>query len=340
MRACMLCLHVDERSFDYCPNCGAGRGADLNRSGALVAIPAYADLPCQRCLERGRELKFRRYRRVIAFLFGASLQDIQGYFCASCRRRLFVARQLTTLVTGWWGLLSSLLYNPFAILLNFWALFRPPLSAQALGAISLDDLRAAADEASDLTQLYESLPLWVQDLSEEELDLIFADINYYQVLDLAPSASEPEVKAAFRAQAKRFHPDLGSPEASSNQMAIINDAYRVLSDPRTRYAYDHADELRAQLGLRSAVANGATQYEAPQSRPEECPECGIIVDGTEALVAHMQRFHGSPATVDGPRWCCRRCGAGFDYFHVASEHVERAHPDWVVIDPRTALEYR
>ena len=60
----------------------------------------------------------------------------------------------------------------------------------------------------------------------------------YQVLGVSPSASDDEVKAAYRALAKKYHPDRnnGSPEAEKKMMQI-NDAY----------AQPQYDEVRRQL---------------------------------------------------------------------------------------------
>lgn len=55
----------------------------------------------------------------------------------------------------------------------------------------------------------------------------------YQVLGVSPSASDDEVKAAYRALAKRYHPDRnnGSPEAEKKMMQI-NDAYAQIVEMR------------------------------------------------------------------------------------------------------------
>ena len=55
----------------------------------------------------------------------------------------------------------------------------------------------------------------------------------YQVLGVSPSASDDEVKAAYRALAKQYHPDRnnGSPEAEKKMMQI-NDAYAQIVEMR------------------------------------------------------------------------------------------------------------
>lgn len=64
--------------------------------------------------------------------------------------------------------------------------------------------------------------------------------NHYQVLQLPPSATEQELRQAFRALSKRYHPDTttlptGEAEAAFRQ---LRQAYAVLSDPAARRIYD------------------------------------------------------------------------------------------------------
>ena len=63
--------------------------------------------------------------------------------------------------------------------------------------------------------------------------------DYYEVLGLQKSASEAEIKKAFRKAAKENHPDLhpGDKEAEA-RFKEINEAYEVLSDPDKKSRYD------------------------------------------------------------------------------------------------------
>ncbi len=67
--------------------------------------------------------------------------------------------------------------------------------------------------------------------------------DYYELLDVAPSASPAELKLAYYRQAKKYHPDLnaGNTEAEE-RFKLVADAYRVLGDERERQLYDEARE--------------------------------------------------------------------------------------------------
>ncbi|HEY8545829.1 MAG TPA: DnaJ domain-containing protein [Acidimicrobiales bacterium] len=59
--------------------------------------------------------------------------------------------------------------------------------------------------------------------------------TYYQVLGVVESASAKEIRAAYRQQARRRHPDAGGSEA---EMQELNVAWTALRDPAKRALYD------------------------------------------------------------------------------------------------------
>lgn len=64
----------------------------------------------------------------------------------------------------------------------------------------------------------------------------------YDILGLKPSASEDDIRKAFRKQAKTWHPDLNPGDAKAeSRFKDINAAYDLLSDPEKRARYDRGE---------------------------------------------------------------------------------------------------
>lgn len=104
------------------------------------------------------------------------------------------------------------------------------------------------------------------------LSRIVDELDYYQILHLAPGASQSAVKRAYFASSRTFHPDANRHLDDPLQLQCIRiskrvtEAYCVLRDPRRRSAYDAQLETQRQQGggpvrmqLAEARANHARQ---------------------------------------------------------------------------------
>jgi curved DNA-binding protein CbpA len=65
------------------------------------------------------------------------------------------------------------------------------------------------------------------------------DTEYYEALDVAPDATEIEIKKAYRKAAIRLHPDKNPDDPTAHErFQAVGEAYQVLSDPDLRKQYD------------------------------------------------------------------------------------------------------
>lgn len=67
-----------------------------------------------------------------------------------------------------------------------------------------------------------------------------SDRNYYDILGVDKTASEEELKKAYRKLARKYHPDLNkdNPKEAEAKFKEINEAYETLSDAKKRAQYD------------------------------------------------------------------------------------------------------
>ena len=62
--------------------------------------------------------------------------------------------------------------------------------------------------------------------------------DYYEVLGVPKTASEQEIKSAFRKLAKKYHPDVCKDPDGAEKFKEAQEAYSVLSDENKRKTYD------------------------------------------------------------------------------------------------------
>lgn len=63
-------------------------------------------------------------------------------------------------------------------------------------------------------------------------------MDHYEVLGLEKSATQQEIKNAYRKLALKYHPDVNDTSSSSFFFRLIHEAYETLYDPKKRAAYD------------------------------------------------------------------------------------------------------
>ena len=81
--------------------------------------------------------------------------------------------------------------------------------------------------------------------------------DYYTVLGVARTATDAEIKQAFRALARQYHPDVAKDKTTAeNKFKELNEANEVLSDPDKRRKYDELGAAGNRPGRQGSQQRG------------------------------------------------------------------------------------
>jgi curved DNA-binding protein CbpA len=100
--------------------------------------------------------------------------------------------------------------------------------------------------------------------------------DYYQILGIDPNSDIATIKKAYRRRAMKCHPDRGG---SHEQMLLINEAWKILSDPEQRQRYDAARLNTTNLHIQAAAAEDAQKaHQQAEQYPRRWAEFEVWLD--------------------------------------------------------------
>lgn len=143
--------------------------------------------------------------------------------------------------------------------------------------------------------------------------------DYYEVLGVSRSATEEEIKKAFRRLAKQYHPDANKEQGAEARFIEVNEAYEVLSDPQKRAAYDRYGHAGVGNGMAGA---GFSDFSSFSSINDLFETFFAGATGTqrragsqrgadiryELTITFEEAVFGCQKEIDLPRWeTCTNC---------------------------------
>jgi hypothetical protein len=128
--------------------------------------------------------------------------------------------------------------------------------------------------------------------------------DYYAVLNVSRSATQEEIKAAYRIRAKELHPDKNRSTDTTAKFQLLQEAFSVLGSPERRKLYD--------AGNVAAAVDPATQATEVEFEPVCCDGCGCVsaqprfVQYDRVVSVLFASFRSRPAGIFCPNCASRR----------------------------------
>ena len=128
--------------------------------------------------------------------------------------------------------------------------------------------------------------------------------DYYKILELKTSrVSIDEIKSAYRAAAKKYHPDLNVGDTlAEERIKDINEAYRILSVPASKRKYDRIwnsrnnDKVYKKIKGKNLFDMFLGNIENEENKNEISPKRGEDIE-TEITVKLEEAFNGSEKKI-------------------------------------------
>lgn len=117
-------------------------------------------------------------------------------------------------------------------------------------------------------------------------------LTYYDILQVSREASDEVIQMAYRALAKKYHPDLynGDKEFATKKMQQINEAYRVLSSQTLRSEYDQKLKQSSQQTNTQSTYNTTYQSQHTYEPPKPKSTKEKIIEGIKKVLLGILKF--------------------------------------------------
>jgi len=124
--------------------------------------------------------------------------------------------------------------------------------------------------------------------------------THYQVLGVSVGASADEIRRAYRERMRAVHPDINVNSANESQrMTELNIAWKTLSNPQLRRAYDASVFVSNSSFVGNGLRNSEPVISYPPARfPWRGMIIACVVGAVVVLIGHAMTSPSAPRPID------------------------------------------
>lgn len=125
--------------------------------------------------------------------------------------------------------------------------------------------------------------------------------DYYEILGISKNATAEEIKAAYRKQALKWHPDRNKSQEATAKFKEITKAYEVLADPKKREMYDQYGADAFERGGRGGGSYGQGPFTYTYTNFGDNPFQETDFGGFSDPFEIFEQFFGFRSPFNGTR---------------------------------------
>lgn len=145
--------------------------------------------------------------------------------------------------------------------------------------------------------------------------------GYYKILGVPPSATDAQIKKAYRLKAQQLHPDKNLNTNTTARFQLLQEAYNTLKNPKLRALYDSSDHTFYQQEPPKYYRQGPSKRQSKshdhyhstastKNGPIKCANCGVVSAQPRYVIFYKVRsFLAASQKIPINGIFCAKCGS-------------------------------
>lgn len=154
-----------------------------------------------------------------------------------------------------------------------------------------------------------------------------ANQDYYALMGVSSSASQDEIKRAYRKLARKYHPDVSKESNAEEKFKALGEAYDVLKDSKKRKLYDQYGTNWQQAGESGGHGGGGSHRQYHQYSNQKSEQPFDFEDVFGSIFGNQRRYHHQPFHEQGHDIHAKLAISLADAYHGSEKVIQLSVPE-------------